>query len=482
MMSTKNSEYWEERIAKETWRTYNDIEEKNIDLIKMYDKTSQSIKKELYALAEKAEESGSLTRSEQYRFNKLLGQQGYIYREIEKLGEQVENHAKKQMFDGGKRVYGNIMDELGIENFNYPNKKQMEQMLRRPWKGSFFSERLWKETGKLEKNLNGIIKEGMATGKTVTEMAVQLSNIMQKSFNDAHRLIRSETVTYLNRSAVNGYKDAGVKKVQWWAAEDERMCEICGAMHGKEYPVDNVPLAPHPGCRCTRIPALDTEIKKIDILNIKSNKSVDENKKLTDYANKSLRIETADLKGLDFKATKNLLNTIADVYNKYPELNGSIKQIIQTNEASMAVGIVDGYNSFILAVGNKIYSNPVEAQKAIDKTIKSGVFAKGTTIDTIPYHEIGHMFEGNFINNNYQDSDKERAWDECLGATKVLKKASTKCYNDENEYKKDLSKISSYALESDSEGLAECIHLELTGRGTAFTNTVLKILRGEKHG
>lgn len=49
-----------------------------------------------------------------------------------------------------------------------------------------------------------------------------------------------------------------------------------------------------------------------------------------------------------------------------------------------------------------------------------------------------------------------------------------------NTYNEDLSKISTYALESDSEGLAECVHLELTGRGTDFTKAVLKILRGEE--
>ena len=48
----QNSEYWENRIAKETWRTYNNVEEQNRDLLRMYEKTSSSIKRELYALAE----------------------------------------------------------------------------------------------------------------------------------------------------------------------------------------------------------------------------------------------------------------------------------------------------------------------------------------------------------------------------------------------------------------------------------------------
>lgn len=261
-MTQKNSQYWEERIANETWKVYNDIEEKNIALLNMYSKTSDSIKNELYSLAEKAEGDGGLGRTGQYRFNKLLGQQGHIFKEIEKLGEQVEQHATSQMINGGKNVYGNVMESLGQADYSMPDKKIMEQMLRNPWKGSFFSERLWRDTGKLEQNLNNIINDGVSSGRTITEMAVQLSNAMNSSFNDAHRLVRSETINYLNRSAKRGYKDAGVSKIRYWAAIDERTCEECGALHDKVFLIEKDPSNPHPGCRCTRLPILDDEVEE----------------------------------------------------------------------------------------------------------------------------------------------------------------------------------------------------------------------------
>lgn len=260
-MSQRNSDYWENRIANDTWKVYNDIEEKNIALLEMYNKTSQNIKKELYSLAEKAEGNGGLGRTDQYRFNKLLGQQGHIFKEIEKLGEEVEKHATSQMINGGKHVYGNVMESLGQVDYSMPNKKIMEQMLRSPWKGSFFSERLWKDTGKLEQKLNSIINDGVSSGRTITEMAIQLSNAMNSSFNDAHRLIRSETINYLNRSAKRGYKDAGITKIRYWAALDERTCDECGALHDKVFSINKDPSTPHPGCRCTRLPVLDDELE-----------------------------------------------------------------------------------------------------------------------------------------------------------------------------------------------------------------------------
>lgn len=478
--SYRNSEYWEDRIANETWKTYNDLEEKNIDLLKMYEKSSRNIKNELLALAEKAEKHGGLGRTDQYRFNKLLGQQGEIFKECERLGEQIEKHSINGMKQGGKDVYKNIMQSLGNNDFSYPNKKTMEQMLRSPWHGSFFSERLWRDMGKLEQNLNGVINDGVATGKTITEMAVQLSNIMQKSFNAAHTLVRTETINYMNRSALRSYKDAGVTEVQWWAAEDERTCEICGTHHGDKYNIDKAPILPcHTGCRCTWIPVIGTTVKKFEIHQFNGDKKNQVNDRYSEYCKKTLKIKTVNLDGLDRKTTKSLLDTIAEVYNTYPELKFSIEEIMQTDDATMAIGIGSSYKKFILAISPNVYSNPAKAEKFLKKRIDQHFFAEGTTLNTIPYHEFGHMFEGIYIDNHYNEEEKERVWDNCLAASSILKQASIKCYNDEKRYEQELSKISQYALVSDSEGVAECIHMELTGRGNKFTHEVLKILRGE---
>ena len=49
----KNSEYWEKRLASETWKTYNSLEEKNRELLEFYIDASESVKEELYRLAER---------------------------------------------------------------------------------------------------------------------------------------------------------------------------------------------------------------------------------------------------------------------------------------------------------------------------------------------------------------------------------------------------------------------------------------------
>lgn len=54
------------------------------------------------------------------------------------------------------------------------------------------------------------------------------------------------------------------------------------------------------------------------------------------------------------------------------------------------------------------------------------------------------------------------------------------CYGDDKAYKDALESISGYAASRDDEGLAERCHVEFTGRGNKFTNTVVSILRGTK--
>lgn len=363
----QNSEYWENRIAKETWRTYNNVEEQNRDLLRMYEKTSSSIKRELYALAEEAEKTGELTRTQQYRFNKLLGQQGAIFQEIEKLGTSIEKSQTSRMKTAGRAVYKNVMESLGIDNFSFPNKKEMEQMLRSPWHGSFFSERLWNDMGVLERNMNGVINNFIATGKTVTETAVQLSNVMQKSFNVAHRLVRTETINYMNRSALRGYKDAGVKKVQWWAAEDERTCKICGANHEKEYDIDKAPILPcHTGCRCTWLPVLDDETPKL---------TEAENAAIVKYVSPDAYVLNDKLRNGDdlSESDKKWINSLDKALYKIPAIQGVVnrslnflhdedrKKFIEMHE----VGNKVKYKEYVSSSMNEVYNEDGEVQITI---------------------------------------------------------------------------------------------------------------------
>ncbi|WP_242948012.1 minor capsid protein [Clostridium baratii] len=258
----KNSEYWEKRIAKNTWNIYNSLEQKNKALLEMYQEASTSISDELYRVAEKMK-TATPTLSDMHKFNRLTKLQENINSIIKELGNNLESFGKKNMYEGFRKNYKATMEALEQIDFAIPNKKLMEQLLNKPWLGSNFSERLWKNTKVLAMNLNDILTTGLVQGKTIIEMAIKLNNRMNQGFNVAHRLVRTETMHYLNESSFMAYKDVGCEKVQYWAAEDERTCPRCGMKHGNTYSLKDRPILPlHANCRCTYLPVINEVDKK----------------------------------------------------------------------------------------------------------------------------------------------------------------------------------------------------------------------------
>lgn len=265
-MAQKSSEYWEKRIAAGTWKIYNSLEERNRDLLDFYIDASEQVKKELYSIAEKYSKDGVLSLSEMHKQNRLTALSKKFEGIIEDLGHKTEKSAKKNMQNGFKAVYENTAVGMGDEDFSMPNKKLMEKLLQEPWRGDSFSGRLWKNQKKLAVGLNDLLLTGLQQGKTATEIAVSLHNFMGQGFNECHRLVRTETMHYLNDATLRRYKDAGVEYVQIWAAEDERTCDECSKYHGKIYPIDKCPHVPfHPNCRCTIIPVTDDGMIEEDL-------------------------------------------------------------------------------------------------------------------------------------------------------------------------------------------------------------------------
>lgn len=209
-----NSEYWEQRVANETWGIYNSLEEKNRDLLKMYQEASLDLQEELYQVTQKINGGQGVSLSDMHKHNRLTNLQKNMEYRIRQLGEDVEKFGKDNMKSGIKDVYSNVIGSLDVSNFSLPNEKLMEKMFNTPWQSDTFSNRLWKNTQKLATNLNDILTIGLTQGKTVTEMAINLNNQMNQGFNVSHRLIRTETMHYLNESAFKAYEDGGCTEVQ----------------------------------------------------------------------------------------------------------------------------------------------------------------------------------------------------------------------------------------------------------------------------
>lgn len=327
-----SAEYWEGRIANTTWAQYNSIEDRNRALIDFYEEAGRNIREALYKIAEKHSRDGVLSLSDMHKENRLKRLNSNIEKIVERLGREVQEHASGNMQEGFSKTYENVRSALGEIDFALPNKKLMEKLMNEEWAGGNFSERLWENQKRLAMALNSELLLGLQQGKTATEIAVAINGIMGKGFNAAHRLVRTESMHYLNSAALQGYKDRGVAHVRIWAAIDERTCETCGTdgYHGKIYPIEEAPVLPfHPNCRCTYLPVVEEEMEGIE-LNDSTDKWAEEAKEELLKSEESLggrereTMEIYNAYGKFIMAKRGESNSVRLSLTEYLKLNGAV--------------------------------------------------------------------------------------------------------------------------------------------------------------
>src|SRR5690606_29696978 len=70
----------------------------------------------------------------------------------------------------------------------------------------------------------------------------------------AQTIARTELATAKTEASEQRYREAGDELVTWFATQDERVCEYCGARHGNAYRLGEVTVPAHPNCRCYLAP------------------------------------------------------------------------------------------------------------------------------------------------------------------------------------------------------------------------------------
>ena len=70
----------------------------------------------------------------------------------------------------------------------------------------------------------------------------------------AKRLLAATNAQFLDdltpETVIQAFRDNGTTRVRWVTSPDDRRCKHCAGMHGKIYPIDDIPTKPHIHCRC----------------------------------------------------------------------------------------------------------------------------------------------------------------------------------------------------------------------------------------
>jgi SPP1 gp7 family putative phage head morphogenesis protein len=195
----------------------------------------------------------------------------------------------------------------------------MKQILMSDWSGANWSERLWKDRQIVGKKLTNILEKGIPQGTSLQKMSRELRDITGNSFNNAFRLIRTETSHIDGQVTLEGYKQAGeelgLEYYEYDAFLDTRTSSICRDLDKKRFKVSEAEVGVnyppmHPNCRSTTQLVLDEEYKQQEIqYKEMSQKSIKESKeqvdKLSKDEKKALTAYTTD----DFSAINHSLRT-----------------------------------------------------------------------------------------------------------------------------------------------------------------------------
>ncbi len=107
--------------------------------------------------------------------------------------------------------------------------------------------------------LRPILAEGFAAGESVPQIRDRIEEYYTKANRvRATMVARTEVITASNKGLEEGYRELGVKNVEWYTAVDERVCPECEPLHGNVYAIDEGPRpALHPDCRCVILSVTD---------------------------------------------------------------------------------------------------------------------------------------------------------------------------------------------------------------------------------
>ena len=233
------------------------------ELLELYDETDdKTVKKEILNRIN-AQSYGA-------RISRLEGLKRNVYIYFRHVANEAIKEQKK-LYDSAVKTayYTNIFDtaqglNCGID-FSLVPQRAVNMVLREPWHGHNYSERIWIHNDRFIQAVGQTIEDGIISGHSVSRMTDKLIDYVKDTApggirTSAETLVRSETAHFMNQGQRMAYDEIGIKQYRFVAALSELTCDTCGNLDGNVFDVnaavegENFPPI-HPRCRCVTIMA-----------------------------------------------------------------------------------------------------------------------------------------------------------------------------------------------------------------------------------
>lgn len=233
------------------------------ELLELYDETDdKTVKKEILNRIN-AQAYGA-------RISRLEGLKRNVYIYFRHVANEAIKEQKK-LYDSAVKTayYTNIFDTAqglnrGID-FSLVPQKAVNMVLREPWHGHNYSDRVWIHNDRFIQAVGQTIEDGIISGHSVSRMTDKLIDYVKDTApggirTSAETLVRSETAHFMNQGQRMAYEEIGIKQYRFVAALSELTCDTCGNLDGSVFDTDkavegeNFPPI-HPRCRCVTVMA-----------------------------------------------------------------------------------------------------------------------------------------------------------------------------------------------------------------------------------
>ena len=280
--------------SKDYLKLCEEAQKKKLKLMKKQEKQIKEIYNDMYLkVSKKLSKVNPNTLSERY----LQELKKVLEKEIKTSNKQVKevikdniekssklaNDTQLDFFMSINNKYNLNMEDTFSSMFSKIPKDAMNEILSgKAYKDrAGLSERIWASTKKMDKDINYIIAEGIASKKSTYEIAKDLEKYVNpnaakewewsKVYPNANKVIDYNAQRLARTSIQHAFQQAQkrsckknpyVEYIKWLSSNTSRTCELCNSRDNQLFKIDDVPLD-HPNGLCTTIPQIDKSFDKI---------------------------------------------------------------------------------------------------------------------------------------------------------------------------------------------------------------------------
>ena len=268
-LQKRNDRYWKRREMRQRAKLYDkSVQELDGELFRQYRRVFKDIRREFISTVEEVKSrDGVIQPSDLYNSQRYYQMLNEVNAELDRLTMKnvttIEN-GLLQVYEEQSRISAN---EFGL--YYSIDKQAAMTVITETWcsDGLDLSQRIWRNREllmqRLEDSLFDFVSRGQPTAQLVTDLIAdqlglpisELTNILdddfREAYNNARRLVRTETARVQTRATQDRYREAGFTK--WRVVAEPDCCEVCADLTEQVFDIDQVVIPAHPNCRCAMV-------------------------------------------------------------------------------------------------------------------------------------------------------------------------------------------------------------------------------------